>query len=386
MASTSSTSSHSVLVVGGVGFVGYHLVSYFVRHGSFKDITVLSRSATSSSNRVQGATYCIGDLTRDDDIKKILDERKPSVIIHAVSPSPVTGTTKEYNQVNIRGTESLLRLAKASEHVQVLIYTSSSTLAKGPQHLNLDESAPLANTDPKAAPYARSKAIADTMILRANSPRPTSGAGTWAGHLATGSLRFPIVYGTRDVTAIPGCLNALAKGQTNAILGNGDNMWSVCSAENVAISHVLLASALLSPPSKDPNLKVDGEAFNIHDGAPYPFWSFARLVWKYAGYDPSPPPKVTKLPPWFALSLATFLEWAYWILTFGTKRPYNLGKQQVEYSCFTHTYSIEKAKNRLGFIPKGDFEEGMKECVAWCLNEGGWAAKLKGAKGVVQKG
>lgn len=381
MASSPLTASHSVLVVGGVGFVGYHLVSYFVEHKIFAKVAVLSRSAASSQNRVEGAEYHAGDLTAHDDINKILEELRPAVIIHAASPSPVTGTPKEYEHVNIRGTQNLLKVAKESEYVRAFIYTSSSTLAKGPEHLNLDESCALANSDPKASAYAKSKANAEIMVLHANYPKPGD-AATWAGYLATASLRLPIIYGTRDPTTIPGCLNALAKGQTNATLGDGKNLWDFCSAENTAISHILLATALLSPSSGEAENKISGEAFNINDGTPYPFWGFARLCWKFAGYDPQPPPKVMNLPSWFALGLATFLEWAYWVFTFGTKRPYNLGKQQVEYACFTHTYSIEKAKTRLGFKPKADFEGDMKKAVAWCLNEGGWRQKLKGAKGV----
>lgn len=122
--------------------------------------------------------------------------------------------------------------------------------------------------------------------------------------------------------------------------------------------------------------KVSGEAFNIHDGSPYLFWDFARTVWKFAGHKPRND-HVTILPSWFVLGLASFLEWIYWIFTLGTKRPYNLGKQQVEYACFTHTYSIEKAKDRFGFKPKQDFEGALKEAVKWSLEHAHWNEKLK---------
>ncbi|KAF2123051.1 C-3 sterol dehydrogenase/C-4 decarboxylase, partial [Lophiotrema nucula] len=351
------------LVVGGVGFVGCHLVSYFIEHGSFERVAILSRSAATSRNRVEGAEYYVGDVTKHDEIRELLKEVKPAVVIHAASPSPVTGTPKEYESVNISGTANLLNAATESEHVRAFIYTASSTMAKGPEHRNLDEAYPLANTDPKASAYARSKATAETTVLDANKRKPTE-TTNWAGYLATASLRFPIIYGLRDETSIPGCLNALSKGQTNTTLGNGLNLWDFCSSKNCSISHVLLAAVLLSS-SPNNAAKVDGEAFNINDGSPYPFWGFARLCWKYAGYDPQPFPKVTHLPSWFALGLATFLEWLYWIFTFGTKRPYNLGRQQVEYACFTHTYSIEKAKTRLGFKPQNSFEADVKEAVDW---------------------
>ena len=45
--------------------------------------------------------------------------------------------------------------------------------------------------------------------------------------------------------------------------------------------------------------------------------------------------------------------------------------------CFTHTYNIEKAKERLGYRPKDDFERGVRESVEWSLEHDGWAKKLK---------
>ncbi|KAF1849441.1 NAD(P)-binding protein, partial [Cucurbitaria berberidis CBS 394.84] len=356
----------SVLVIGGGGFVGYHLTSYFVTNKSFAKVHVLSRNAKSTKNNVNGAIYHNGDITEEDQIRIVIEETKPAVIVHAATPSPVTGTPTDYKQVNIRGTGNLLRCAKDSEHVKAFIFTSSSTLAKGPEHHDLSEECMLANEDPNATPYARSKATAELRVLGANNPKLRE-FPSWKGHLATATIRLPIVYGTRDNTTIPGCLNALSKGQTTVTLGPGDNLWSFCSGSNAARSHLLLASALLDPTPKSEHLEVHGEAFNINDGSPYPFWEFAKLSWRFAGYNPYPAPTMRHIPVSLALALSFFLEWVYWIFTLGLQRPYNLGKQQVEYACFTHTYSIEKARNRLDYKPRVDFERGVQKAVEWCI-------------------
>lgn len=376
-----STTNDSVLVVGGVGFVGYHLTSFFVANKSFASVNVLSRHATASRNRVQGATYLNGDITDEDQIRRAIEATKPTVIIHAASPSPVTGTSTDYKAVNIRGTGNLLRCAKDSEHVKAFIFTSSSTLAKGAEHVEINEECALANEDPSASEYARSKATAELRVLGANHPKLRE-YPSWRGYLATASLRFPIIYGTHDDTTIPGCLNALSKGQTTTTLGDGENMWSFCSTSNAAISHVLLASALLDPSPKPEYLEVHGEAFNINDGTPRPFWDLARLSWKFAGHNPHSAPTMRRIPATVALVLAFVLEWAYWVFTLGLKRPYNLERQQVEYMCFTHTYSIEKARMRLGYKPRVDFERDLSKAVEWCIEEGGWREKLEGVKGL----
>lgn len=376
-----STTNDSVLVVGGKGFVGYHLTSYFIANKSFAKVHVLSRNAASGKNKVSGATYHNGDVTEEDQIRRVIEEVKPAIVIHAASPSPVTGTSTEYKQVNIRGTGNLLRCSKESEHVRAFVFTSLSTLAKGSEHLDIDEECALANEDPNATPYARSKATAELRVLGANNPKLRE-YPSWKGYLSTASLRFPIIYGTRDDTTIPACLNALSKGQTTTTLGSGDNLWSFCSASNAARAHVLLAAALLDPTPRPEHLEVHGEAFNINDGAPYPFWGFAKLTWKFAGYNPYPAPAMRHIPVALALALSVFLEWAYWIFTLGLQRPYNLGKQQVEYACFTHTYSIEKARMRLDYKPRVDFERDVQKAVDWCIGEGGWHEKLEGVKGL----
>jgi sterol-4alpha-carboxylate 3-dehydrogenase (decarboxylating) len=241
----------------------------------------------------------------------------------------------------------------------------------------VDESYPLADSDPSAPAYARSKALAETAVLKANSPPPfdLQDKSDWAGYLRTAALRFPIVYGTHDLTSIPGCLGALKKGQTDVQIGDGKNLWDFCSTENAAIAHSLVVQALLGRLDCPGN--IDGEAFHIHDGDPRPFLDFARTVWKSAGHSPKSKSSPKSIPTWFALTVATVLEWLFWTFTMGTKRPQTLGKQQVEYACFTHTYNITKAKERLGYSPKQNFDAEIERAVKWSLENDGWAEKLK---------
>ncbi|KAJ8063816.1 hypothetical protein OCU04_007675 [Sclerotinia nivalis] len=372
----------TVLVIRGCGFVSYHLIRHFL------PVAVASRSAqqTKDINRVNGASYYDVDLTNHSSIDNLIEVVKSTVIVHAASPSPVTGTPRDYDEVTIQGTKDLLRIAKISKDVRALVYTSSSLLCKGPQHVNLNEESPLADSDPGAPTYAKAKALAEKLVLNANEPLPIDEAThevyTWEGYLCTGALRFPIIYGTHDPICIPGALNALQKRRTNVVLGNDDNLWSFCSVKNAAVSHVLLARALLSTHkrrSSNPTT-ANGEAFHIHDGEARKFWDFARMIWRFAGYTPKNE-RISYLPTWFALALSPCLEFVFWIFTFGRKRPYQLGKQQVEYALFEHTYSIEKAKMILGYEPIQDFERALEESVMWSLEHDGWAKKLENVVG-----
>ena len=360
---------HSILIVGGTGFIGRHLVSHFLADPTFSKVYVLSRSASPSTktnngnkSHLPGATYLTGDLTNYASIRTIIRETQPTLIVHAASPSPETGTARQYEKVNLHGTQNLLRSAKQSDHVRAFIYTSTSTHARGREHVNQDETCDLASYDADASLYARSKACADNMVLHANYPRYREDEAfepTWAGRLSTASIRLPIVYGIGD-HVVPACLNALVKGNTSSTVGDGKNLWSYCSVSNAARAHVLVARNLLVAPSidLDPARRIAGQAFHINDGAPYPFWEFPRLCWKFAGYDvatdtpttaagtiastslstsSTTTKATTHLPIWFVLSLAQLLEWIFWVGTLGYRRPGKVGKQQVEYMCFTHT-------------------------------------------------
>lgn len=184
---------------------------------------------------------------------------RPSVIIHAACPSAISASKRDYETGTIRGTQNLLTIASECTSVKAFIFMSSATMAAGSEHIDLEESTALADTSSSSHPYARTKARADKLVLEANRPSGKDGSG-----LCTACIRLPIVYGERDLFAIPGALVALEKGQTHFQLGDGSNLWDFASADNAATAHVLLATALLV---QDPAAsKVDGEAFNITDG------------------------------------------------------------------------------------------------------------------------
>ena len=194
---SSSTSSlkniGSVLVVGGCGFVGFHIVRHLLKSSSCDTICVVSRNPT--TNRLPGVNYQAGDITDIENIRSVILQLCPSVIIHAACPDATSATAKAFHQVTVQGTQNLLQVALDAPSVKVFIFTSSATMAAGPEHIDLDESTPLADSDPNSYPYVRTKAQADKMVLKANKPiveQDKSG-------LLTGCIRLPIVYGEVSV-------------------------------------------------------------------------------------------------------------------------------------------------------------------------------------------
>ena len=379
----SSSKIGPVLVVGGAGFVGYHITKYFQEQGKCTSVAVLSRDP--HQDRIPGVAYHTGDILQPIPLQKTIAEISPEIIIHAACTPSTSSHTKTHYDTIVGGTRTLLNISRALPSIMIFIYVSSTTIAAGPAHVNLDETAPsIAPDDVWAHPYERYKAIADKMVLEANKPSPTPNDKTL---LLTACLRLPLVYGERDPLSIPGCLKALEKRQTGVIFGQGINQWSFLSVENAAYAHLLLALALhnrLLHPSDPSAPKIDGEAFNITDGERHTFWSYPHTIWEVAGWERPQGYKPLRLPPRLLFVIAGAIEMLYWIFSAGRHLPTSFTRQEIAFACFEHTYRIEKAERRLGYCPKADFEGGVERAVRWCLERDGWGKRLGRGKGQVR--
>ena len=364
-----------VLVIGGCGFVGSHVAQHFLEARDFTPVYVAS--CKPETNLLDGVSYHTADITARAAVDTLLMRLRPSLVVHASTPSPTAGTRKLYQQVTVDGTRNVLEASLAAASVRALIFTSSSTMARGREHLDLSEDSPLADEDPRSHPYAATKAQADKMVLAANRPAPPSATDA-SDYLATACLRLPIVYGERDRLAVTGTLDALIKGQTNVQVGPGDNLWDYVSVNNAGTAHVLLARALFGVLPAAHGKQIAGEAFHINDGERQRFWNSAHIIWRAAGWK-GDPKSATVVPTWMALIVAQLAEWSFWKFTAGTRRPGHLGVQEIEYCCFTHTYNISKARERLGFEPIQEFEEGLKRSVDWWIKEGKLQDRLRQA-------
>lgn len=357
------TSLGPVLVVGGCGFIGFHIVRHLLLEPDCGPISVLSRNP--AINRLDGVSYHAGDINSPDAIPRLLSDIKPQVIFHVASPRANNAADEHFN-TSVYGTKNLLACAVAAPSVRALVYTSSAAVARGYEHFSADETVPLWEQDSKTIPYFKAKALADVLVREANSPLDPQGRG-----LHTVTLRLSMVYGERDNQFIPGQLETVQAGQTKVQLGNGKNLVEPLYVGNAAAAHILAAKGLLASESNPTSQKVDGEAFFISDGDPQPFWDYSRRTWRHAG-DTTKPEEVTVVPAWIALSMASGLEWAYLIFTLGRKRPpLKVSRLYVQYTIYNTTYNIDKAKERLGYKPVVDHDGNLKRSVKWELENHG---------------
>lgn len=362
----------SVLVIGGCGFIGFHVVDALLQQPDCTSITVVSRNP--DRNRLNGVSYVAGDITDKKTLLRIVKDVRPQVVFDLASPRANDSTVPpaEHYATTIEGTKTLVSCLQATPSVKALIYTSTTAVAAGYQHHNISETAPLWSLSSSAPVYFKAKAFADNYIRQQNGPG-----------LKTCTLRLPMVYGERDTQYIPGQLAALNAGQTKIQLGDGKNCVEPTYVGNVAAANILAARKLLEAAAaagdkdgdKDGDGGVAGEAFHITDGDPQPFWAFTRQTWAAAQPATPLPPlsEIIVVPAWLALSLATLIERAFWICTFGRVRPpLNISRLFIQYTVYESTYCIEKARRRLGYEPVGDRGgRRLREAVQWEIRVNG---------------
>ena len=365
-----------VLVTGGSGFLGHHIVSLLASRKACTKLTVLDLK--SPPNPVANVDYQTGDLTDYTTLLPLFQKLKPDAVIHTASPFHTAKKDILY-KVNVDGTKTLVRVAQETG-VKALVYTSSASVIHDTKSslVNADETYPLCMGKLQPEYYTTTKATAELHVLASNRTAEFP-------NFLTAAIRPSGMFGEGDVQLLPPALSAYYKGQTKVQIGTNDNLFDFTEITNVAHAHHLCLAALLATHERLAsgkaapldNEKVDGEAFFITNDSPVYMFDFARSVWAAAG-DQTPLEKVWWLSKDVGLFLASLMGWVYWILRWG--KP-NLTRQQVQYTCLTRYFCIEKAKRRLGYEPVVGMAEGIKRGVRDALFRGvvvGQPMELKG--------
>ncbi|KAM0129683.1 hypothetical protein ACHAPC_006672 [Botrytis cinerea] len=341
-----------VLVIGGCGFLGHHIVSLL--HDRYNcTISVLDLRTSRNRHSSGEVTYHDGDITSLESLLSIFNSIKPDVVIHTASPVAITGTNDLFYKVNVGGTKCVVEACQKTG-VKALVFTSSASIISDntTDLVNADERWPVIPEKLQREYYSWTKAEAEAIVLAANRAPESP-------QLLTASIRPSGIFGPGDVQLIPGLLNVHYTNRTGFQLGDNTNLFDFTFVKNVAHAHLLAAAALLATAKlKTTPLdieRVDGEAFLITNGSPVLFWDMARAVWAAAGSTKGTE-HVWVIGKDFALGLAGFVEGLFWIVG---KTP-NLTKMKVQYSCMTRYFSIDKARRRLGYEPLVPLDEGIK--------------------------
>lgn len=343
----------SVLLIGGSGFLGLHLIQQFYEVSPRPKISVFDvrplpeKLSKQFSFDPEEIGFFKGDLTSSADVSQAIKESGANVVVH--SASPMHGNAQEvYEKVNVEGTRNVLDVAKSCG-VKAFVYTSSAGVIFNGQDIhNADETWPIPEIPMDG--YNETKAIAEEMVLKANDS---------ANEFLTIALRPAGIFGPGDRQLVPGLRSVAKLGQSKFQLGDNNNLFDWTYAGNVADAHVLAAKKLMEAGD---SASVAGETFFITNDTPTYFWALARTVWKADGHVDKKNIVLSKPVAIFAGYLSEFFSKIL-------KKEPGLTPFRVKIVCAYRYHNIDKAKKLLGYSPKVDIEEGIRRTLLW-MDEG----------------
>ena len=268
-----------ILVTGGAGFIGSHIVDRCVAEGH--EVRVLDNLSNSTIMnleehiRKRTIEFLKGDIRDQKAVKDSI--RNIDAIFHEAAQVsiPLSMNDPMYtDDVNVRGTLNLLAAA-SEEGVERFVYASSSSVYGDPARLPVTEDTPFQ----PLSPYAVSKIAGEAYCL-----------SFWkAWGLPTVCLRYFNVFGSRQgssgyASVIPAFIRSLLDRKPMTIFGDGSQTRDFVHVRDVVEANMLA-------------LEVDsalGDVFNIGSGKPTSIANLSETL-RDTSKRESPPP--VHVPP-----------------------------------------------------------------------------------------
>ena len=258
-----------VLVTGGAGFIGSHIVERLLICGY--DVRVLDNFSSGSIRNLKKARSSI-ELIRGDirSPKRCLQAtRGIDYLLHQAALRSVPKSMlnpREYNQVNIQGTLNLLEAARINRIKSFVFASSSSVYGEVKQFPEKESSIPA-----PISPYALTKLAGEhyCRIFSCHYGLPTV------------SLRYFNVFGPRQSlddeysVVIPKFITCMLANKRPPIYGNGKQSRDFTYVANVVEANLLAMR----------RLGITGEVFNVAGGKDYTILKLVDILNSLTGRD-----------------------------------------------------------------------------------------------------
>lgn len=292
----------------------------------------MARSQTAADTvAAAGAEPVRGDITDVDALTRGMDGC--DVVVHAAAYVEQWGQRERFEQINVGGTRAVIDAAKAAGVARLVLVSTEAVLADGRPLVGVDE------TYPKplrlVGEYARTKAMAEELVLAANGP-----------DLTTVAVRPRVVWGPGDTSIVPAVVDAAKKGRFAWIDGGRYNT-STCHVFNACAGTVLAAER-----------GKGGEAYFLTDGPPVEFRQFLTALAATAGVELGG----RSLPRRLAWAAASLGEGAWNLFRLSGAPP--ITRTFLAVSAQEMTVDDSKARHDLGYQAVITRDDGLAELVA----------------------
>lgn len=308
-----------VLVTGGAGFIGSHIVDSLVKE-KYVPVIIDNLSTGKLENLNKEARFYEMDIC-DPEISTIFQKEKIEFVIHHAAQIDVCHSIAEPEEdarINIQGLLNLLKNSLKYD-VKGFIFASSVGIIGEPNIL------PVKETHPKnpISPYGVSKLTSENYLF----------CFLKTYNLPYISLRYGNVYGPRQdpygeggVIAIFG--QKMLKNEVPIIYGDGEQLRDYVYIDDVVEANMLALKKLIAGIDLASINQVDDLAYNIGTGkgtSVNELYNMLKNITEYRGKPEYCPPRQGELKQ-------IYLE-------------------------------ISKAKRELGWEPKVDLKEGLEKTI-----------------------
>ncbi len=308
-------SGKNVLVTGGAGLVGSHVVEKLLSVGAkvfVMDLKVLPDSYFAREKLNEKSEIIIQDVRNTQEVINVVNKNNIAYIFH-LAAQPLVGEALLSPELtldtNIMGTVSVLEAARLCLKIKGLI-AASSDKAYGKNSYNVAEDQPMSGDHP----YDVSKSAADLICF----------AYQHTYNLPITVSRFGNIFGPGDLNfsrIVPGFMDSLINAKNLEIRSDGSFVRDYVYVKDVADGYVVLAEQIS---------KATGHAFNFSSGHNFSVLDLIKkmedVLQKKVGYT-------------------------------------ILNNQQNEIPA--QSLNFQKVKEQLGWQPKYSFEDGVKETYEW---------------------
>jgi len=327
-----SAEGKNVLITGGAGFIGSHLVEEYLANKAEKVVVYDDFSTGTIQNlkhiKEERLKIIKGSVLDREKLGEVVKKEEIHVIDHLAAELEVyTGIKDSLKdaRINIFGTLNVLNVALQNS-VEKVMFASSGAVYGEAQYLPVDENHPL---EPHW-PYGVSKLAAERYVLQYHK----------LFGLDTTAFRYSIVYGPREwfgrvLTMF--IKRIFLENKAPVVFGDGTQVRDYVYVDDVAKAHMMAIR----------NEKSAGQVFNISSGEGVSVKELTEKLIELSGKR---------------------LEVIFDDPREGEASRFQPERIRLQGELRKFVLSNSKAKERLGWSPRMEFRDGVLREIEWVLS------------------